>query len=137
MPEKKEKTLNKLKNKLMNQLLEKQKNAINDNYPNNTNDSTKMEIEENKNNTNNTNDLLLKEQDFWRIGILCKKDCYYITMEILKCLKRHGYEWKLISSSYKIKCRKKAEDDNNGNSSSNNKVLNVLIQIFSVSIYFN
>jgi hypothetical protein len=67
----------------------------------------------------------------WRIGIICKKDCYYITTEILKCLERNGYEWKIISSSYKIKCRrKKVEQKENSNWYSN---LNVLIQIFSVN----
>jgi hypothetical protein len=72
----------------------------------------------------------LVKDDVWRIGIICKKDCYYITTEILKCLERNGYEWKIISSSYKIKCRrKKTEQKENSNSYSN---LNVLIQIFSV-----
>lgn len=71
------------------------------------------------------------KDEYWRIGLLCKKDCYYITMEILKCLERNGYEWKLISSSYKIKCRKRTEEDQ-GNAGHQ---LNVLIQIFSVSYF--
>jgi len=67
--------------------------------------------------------------DLWRIGFVCKKDCYYITTEILKCLERNGYEWKIISSSYKIKCRRKKFDQKEDNRYSN---INVLIQIFSV-----
>jgi hypothetical protein len=75
-----------------------------------------------------------QNDEMWRIGIICKKDCYYITMEILKCLERNGYEWKIISSSYKIKCRrKKIENKENANRYSN---LNVLIQIFSVSLLY-
>ncbi len=71
-----------------------------------------------------------ENENMWRIGIICKKDCYYITTEILKCLERNGYEWKIISSSYKIKCRRKRmEQKDNSNSYSN---LIVLIQIFSV-----
>ncbi len=73
---------------------------------------------------------LLNSDERWRIGIICKNDCYYITTEILKCLERNGYEWKIISSSYKIKCRrKKTEQKENSNKYSS---LNVLIQIFSV-----
>lgn len=68
----------------------------------------------------------------WRIGLVCKKDCYYIMLDILKCLEANGYEWKLVSSSYKLKCRKKNED---GNNSENSKSLNILIQVFSVSCY--
>lgn len=67
----------------------------------------------------------------WRVGLYCKKDCYYILLEILKCLENMGYEWKLVSSSYKVKCRKKNEDHNQGN-----KGLNILIQIFGVSKIF-
>jgi hypothetical protein len=78
----------------------------------------------------NEEETSLQSDEMWRIGIICKKDCYYITTEILKCLERNGYEWKIISSSYKIKCRKKKVDQKeNPNRCSN---LNVLIQIFSV-----
>ena len=66
--------------------------------------------------------------ELWRVGIICKKDCYYITKEILKCLEKNGYEWKIISSSYKIKCRKKRDENEQQPQSGN---LNVLIQIFS------
>lgn len=70
-----------------------------------------------------------KSDELWRVGIICKKDCYYLTQEILKILEKNGYEWKIISSSYKIKCRKKrAESEDNNSQGTNN--LNVLIQIF-------
>jgi 5'-AMP-activated protein kinase catalytic alpha subunit len=71
------------------------------------------------------------KENVWRIGIICKKDCYYITTEILKCLERNGYEWKIISSSYKIKCRRKKAELKDNSKYSN---LNVLIQIFSVCV---
>lgn len=82
-------------------------------------------------NSNSSKDNLLNvtnKEENWRVGILCKKDCYYVILEILKCLERMGYEWKLVSSSYKIKTRKKNEDI-----SSSGKSLNILIQVFGVS----
>jgi 5'-AMP-activated protein kinase catalytic alpha subunit len=89
-----------------------------------------MKIKEKFSRNNKTyDDLETMNVEMWRIGIICKKDCYYITTEILKCLERNGYEWKIISSSYKIKCRKKKEDSKDNN---NKYCLNVLIQIFSV-----
>jgi hypothetical protein len=78
----------------------------------------------------NNQESTIQSDEMWRIGIICKKDCYYITTEILKCLERNGYEWKIISSSYKIKCRRKKDLKDNSNKYSN---LNVLIQIFSVN----
>jgi len=107
------------------------------------------------------NDQEKNSEDLWRVGIICKKDCYYITTEILKCLQTNGYEWKIVSSSYKIKCRKKinsSEEPNKdinlkstnsvNNANTNNKDegknedvdmaintnlrLSVLIQIFSI-----
>ena len=27
-----------------------------------------------------------KNEELWRVGIICKKDCYYLTKEILKIL---------------------------------------------------
>ena len=51
-----------------------------------------------------------KNEELWRVGIICKKDCYYLTQEILKILEKNGYEWKIVSSSYKIKCRKKVPE---------------------------
>lgn len=75
--------------------------------------------------------------ELWRIGIIFKKDCYEILNEILKCLKLYEYEWKIISTSYKIKCRKKrTEEVNRGNNIPlQSESLNVLIQIFSVYLY--
>ncbi len=83
-----------------------------------------------------------ESEDSWRVGLTCKNDCYYITTEILKCLQTNGYEWKIVSSSYKIKCRKKItsteelgtlNNENEGEQTVNaNLRLSVLIQIFSV-----
>ena len=79
---------------------------------------------------------ITKNEELWRVGIICKKDCYYLTQEILKILEKNGYEWKIVSSSYKIKCRKKIpenepekHDINSGLMTKQNS-LNVLIQIF-------
>ena len=77
-----------------------------------------------------------KNEELWRVGIICKKDCYYLTQEILKILEKNGYEWKIVSSSYKIKCRKKVSEneqeknENNPAASTKQNSLNVLIQIF-------
>ena len=68
-----------------------------------------------------------KGDELWRVGIICKKDPYFLAHEILKCLEKNGYEWKIISSSYKIKCRKKRSDSEQ---EINPNALNVLIQIF-------
>ena len=77
---------------------------------------------------------LYKKDELWRVGIICKKDCFSLTNEILKILEKNGYEWKIISSSYKIKCRKKQNEDSKNlslNSSSTEVTpLNILIQIF-------
>ena len=59
-----------------------------------------------KNNLNSN-----KKGDLWRVGIVCKKECFALTTDILQILEKNGYEWKIISSSYKIKCRKKQNDD--------------------------
>lgn len=83
-------------------------------------------------NYNIQSDFLLSSN--WRIGFICKKDCYYIILEILKCLENNGYEWKLVSSSYKIKCRKKDEyfNTNEKDLPNQNRTLNILIQVFSI-----
>ena len=54
----------------------------------------------------------------------------------MKILEKNGYEWKIVSSSYKIKCRKKMPETelekneiNSGMLTKQNS-LNVLIQIF-------
>ena len=69
-----------------------------------------------------------KGDELWRVGIICKKDPYFLAHEILKCLEKNGYEWKIISSSYKIKCRKKRSESEK---EINPNALNVLIQIFN------
>ena len=100
-----------------------------------------MNIEEDiKEKPRKISDIIAKKRsnELWRVGIICKKECYYLTQEILKILEKNGYEWKIISSSYKIKCRKKQSEDIKTNNSINNnnndqpevKPLNVLIQIF-------
>ena len=77
-----------------------------------------------------------KNEELWRVGIICKKDCYYLTQEILKILEKNGYEWKIVSSSYKIKCRKKVPESEQEKNELNSGMLtkpnslNVLIQIF-------
>ena len=77
-----------------------------------------------------------KNEELWRVGIICKKDCYYLTQEILKILEKNGYEWKIVSSYYKIKCRKKVSEneqeknENNPAMITKQNSLNVLIQIF-------
>ena len=88
-----------------------------------------------KEKNNDINDIK-KSEELWRVGIICKKECYYLTQDILKILEKNGYEWKIVSSSYKIKVRKKVleseQDKNELHSGTNNKhnSLNVLIQIF-------
>jgi hypothetical protein len=79
---------------------------------------------------------LKRSEELWRVGIICKKECYFLTQDILKILEKNGYEWKIVSSSYKIKVRKKVLDNEQeknelhfGNNNKQNS-LNVLIQIF-------
>ena len=103
-------------------------------------EENKMNIDEESENKEKSNNSKNKDgDDLWRVGIICKKECYYLTQEILKILEKNGYEWKIISSSYKIKCRKKQNEDIKNNSLNNSisntnasevKPLNVLIQIF-------
>ena len=90
----------------------------------------------NKEKNNNDINEINKNEELWRVGIICKKECYYLTQDILKILEKNGYEWKIVSSSYKIKVRKKiteSEQDKNelhfGPINKQNS-LNVLIQIF-------
>ena len=65
-----------------------------------------------------------KNEELWRVGIICKKDCYYLTQEILKILEKNGYEWKIVSSSYKIKCRKKLTEAEQEKNEINSGILN-------------
>ena len=91
-----------------------------------------MKVEEgNKNDVKMDINEIKKDEELWRIGIVCKKDCFFLTQEILKILEKKE------STTYKIKCRKKIskvgeEEKNENNSESFPKkgILNVLIQIF-------
>ena len=96
------------------------------------NEENSKEKEKNNNDINE----IKKNEELWRVGIICKKECYYLTQDILKILEKNGYEWKIVSISYKIKVRKKvldSEQEKNelhfGNQNKTNS-LNVLIQIF-------
>ena len=103
-------------------------------------EENKMNIEDDKNDTlkekkNNIISNNNKNDELWRVGIVCKKECYYLTQEILKILEKNGYEWKIISSSYKIKCRKKQNEESKNNSTILGNELEatplvILIQIF-------
>ena len=92
-------------------------------------------LKEKEKNNNDINEIK-KNEELWRVGIICKKECYYLTQDILKILEKNGYELKIVSSSYKIKVRKKVLDSeqekNELHFGSQNKQnsLNVLIQIF-------
>ena len=96
------------------------------------NEESSNEKEKNNNDINE----IKKSEELWRVGIICKKECYYLTQDILKILEKNGYEWKIVSSSYKIKVRKKVIESKKkknelhfGNINKQNS-LNVLIQIF-------
>ena len=56
-----------------------------------------------------------KDKELWRVGVLCNKDCFNLTEEILKILLKKGFEWKIVSSSYRIKCRKRKDEENKNN----------------------
>lgn len=66
----------------------------------------------------------------WRIGLVCKKDCFFILTEVLKSLQNIGCEWMILNSSYKIKGRKQLINSKNANN--NDHHILFLIQIFSV-----
>jgi len=69
-------------------------------------------------------------KELWRVGVICKKDCFFLTQEILKILEKIGFEWKIASSSYKIKCRRRKEDPKNPNNYSKTNPLIVQIKIY-------
>lgn len=140
----------KLKDKLRKKKISQNENNLNINNPNTLVDgikklstehshdidllssqNTSLNMIGSKQTINSTYNYLssLEKEEKWRVGIVCKKDCYFIVLEILKCLERMGYVWKLVSSSYKIKCKKKDEDEEGKNQG---KSLNILIQIFGV-----
>ena len=99
-----------------------------------TNEESKND-DDSKEKSSEINDIK-RNEELWRVGIICKKDCYYLIQEILKILEKNGYEWKIVSSSYKIKCRKKIPENEQEKSDANPAMLtkqnslNVLIQIF-------
>ena len=95
LSEKSETIVNKLREKMVNKLMK----------------------EESKNNEININGKLkpifkYQDKELWRVGVICKKDCFSLTEEILKILLQKGYEWKIVSGSYKIKCRKRITEEN-------------------------
>ena len=97
----------------------------------NKNEENKMNIDEEEGKDKKNDESKDKNgDDLWRVGIICKKECYNLTLELLHILENKGFEWKLISSSYKIKCRKKKIDENKINDNPDIPQLNVLIQIF-------
>jgi hypothetical protein len=89
----------------------------------------KLMKEENKNNEDNSLQKN-KDKELWRIGVICKKDCFFLTEEILKILLKMGYEWKIVSSSYTIKCRKRINEENKINERIELNPLIVEIKIF-------
>ena len=80
--------------------------------------------------TEGSSNNLNKNRDLWRVGVEVNKECFEITTEILEFLKNFGYEWKIVSNSYKIKCRKKRNDEELKLEKIKGE-LNVLIQIFN------
>ena len=60
-------------------------------------EDNKMNIDEeseNREKTSNIKSKIKNGDDLWRVGIICKKECYYLTQENLKILEKNGYEWK-------------------------------------------
>ena len=94
----------------------------------------KLMKEEKKNNQkieNSDNNLpIIKDKELWRVGVICKKDCFYLTQELLKILEKNGYEWKITSSSYRIKCRRRKPDPEHPNNFSKINPLIVEIKIY-------
>jgi hypothetical protein len=78
----------------------------------------------------NINSKVNNSKEIWRLGVLCKENCFDLTQEILNILEDNGYEWKKVTNSYKIKCRKKKVDKEQHNNFSKNNCLNVEIQIY-------
>ena len=72
------------------------------------------------------------ETNDWKIGITCQKECFFIMTEILKSLQINNFEWKIISSSYKIRARKINDKNLNTNKTNQKQEINLMIQIFSV-----
>ena len=74
--------------------------------------------------------IMNNDKELWRVGIICKKDCFYLTQDILKILEKNGYEWKITSSSYRIKCRRRKVDSSKPNNFSKTNELIVEIKIY-------
>ena len=70
------------------------------------------------------------DKELWRVGVICKKDCFYLTQELLQILEKIGFEWKIISSAYRIKCKRRKENSNEANKYSKTNPLVVEIRIF-------
>ena len=54
----------------------------------------KLMKEESKNDNNNENNEInhkYKDKELWRVGVICNKDCFNLTEEILKILLKKGY----------------------------------------------
>lgn len=61
---------------------------------------------------------------------VCKKDCFFLTQELLKILEKKGFEWKITSSSYRIKVRRRKEDPAHPNNFSKTNPLIVELKIY-------
>ncbi len=70
------------------------------------------------------------DQELWRVGVICKKDCFFLTQELLKILEKKGFEWKITSSSYRIKVRRRKEDPAHPNNFSKTNPLIVELKIY-------
>ena len=64
------------------------------------------------NDNNEKRKTVYKDKELWRVGVICKKDCYELTQDILNILLQKGFEWKIISSSYSIKCKRRITEEN-------------------------
>ena len=95
----------------------------------------KLMKEEKKNNQNIEHNsdgipIMNNDKELWRVGVICKKDCFYLTQDILSILEKNGYEWKITSSSYRIKCRRRKIDTNKPNKYSKTNELIIEIKIY-------
>ena len=70
------------------------------------------------------------DKELWRVGVICKKDCFILTQELLKILEQKGFEWKITSSSYRIKIRRRKEDPTHPNNFSKTNPLIVELKIY-------
>jgi hypothetical protein len=70
------------------------------------------------------------DKELWRVGVICKKDCFFLTQELLKILEKKGFEWKITSSSYRIKVRRRKEDPTHPNNFSKTNPLIVELKIY-------